>query len=135
MAFGDDDFSRLEPFLHDGVLIDLLRGDDRALLDGGILLHHEHVLTVLAGLHGLRRHDDRVGHAWRAAAIRARTVPATTRDSAFANVAFSLIVSVVVSTALSTKVSAPVVGCAPVSCGVAVTGSFSPAMCCLIVER
>ena len=49
--------------------------------------------------------------------------------------AFSLIVSVVMSTALSTKVSVPVAGCASVSCGTAMTDSGSPLMCFLIVWR
>src|SRR5438874_11711224 len=49
LAFGDDRLARLEPLLHDDVVGDALARRNRALLDGGIRLHDEHVLAVLAG--------------------------------------------------------------------------------------
>src|SRR5438034_1050150 len=51
LAFGDDRLAGFEPLLHDDVVGDALPRRNRALLDGGIRLHDEHVLAVLAGLH------------------------------------------------------------------------------------
>src|SRR5437762_9032464 len=47
LAFGDDRLAGFEPLLHDDVVGDALPRRNRALLDGGIRLHDEHVLAVL----------------------------------------------------------------------------------------
>ena len=110
LPFGDDGLARAQPFVDPMSLIDALSGRDRPLLDGGILLDHEHVLPVLARLHRLRGHDDGLrqgGDAQRDARELAGPQPAV----GLSNVALSLIVSVVMSTALSTKVSSPVAAC------------------------
>ena len=60
MSFRDDRFARTQAFRDDHVLIRALRARDRALLDRRILLHDEHVLTILAGLDRLRRDHDRM---------------------------------------------------------------------------
>src|SRR5215470_12977921 len=53
LPFGDHGLARLQPLLHDDVVGDALSRRDRALLDGRIGLHHEDVLAILSGLHGL----------------------------------------------------------------------------------
>src|SRR5207244_554888 len=50
LTFRHDDFTSLQTLVDDDVLVDALRLNDRPLLDGGIGLDDEHVLTVLAGL-------------------------------------------------------------------------------------
>src|SRR4051812_21641387 len=60
LAFGDDRFSRFQPFLHHDVVGDALAWRDGALLDRRIRFDDEHVLAVLAGLHGLRRDHERM---------------------------------------------------------------------------
>src|SRR4051812_36795066 len=60
LAFGDDRFSRLQPFFDHDVVGDALAWRDGALLDRRIRFDDEHVLAVLAGLHGLRRDHERM---------------------------------------------------------------------------
>jgi len=60
LALGDDRLARLDTFTNHDVFAGALRDDDGPLLDSGIALHHEDVLTVLASLDGLARHDRRV---------------------------------------------------------------------------
>ena len=102
------------------------------LLDGRIGLDDEHELAVLAGLHRLRRDDGRVWQRREPQLTRANW-PGHSRRSVLSNVAFSLIVSVDASTALSTKASARSPAAPSSSCGVAVDRQLAAAMCCLIV--
>ena len=107
---------------------DALRDRDRTLLDGRIVLDDEDELAVLAGLHGL------LGTTVASDSVASRRLtranwPGHSRGPCCGIVAFSLMVSVVVSTVLSTKVSTPSPAARSSSCGVAMTGSGSPAVC------
>src|SRR5258708_23446130 len=60
LALGDDGFARLQAFLDHERDFHALARRHGALFDGLIVLDHEDGLAVLARLHRLRRHDDRL---------------------------------------------------------------------------
>ena len=60
MALGHDRFANRNAFLNHQVIVDTRTGDNRPGLDGAVLLHHVNERAVLAGLHGLIGHGQRI---------------------------------------------------------------------------
>src|SRR5208337_5200132 len=59
LAVGDDRFAGLETAGDDGQVVDRFADDDRPDRDFHVRVHDENGGTLLAGLHRLRRHEDR----------------------------------------------------------------------------